>query len=159
MPPVPLLDLWRDAFRCSECTSFSSSVDGTCIGLKSFDITVSESTGDPARRSVSGCPPRRGTFLGEIFGMRSWGGAPSAPPKLLRTSRFAPQPAVVPTLQASLFFPPSFPLPYPARLASPNLTLCHCLTNIHVRLFSVQTRVKVGGIRCHQIQILRGTPP
>jgi hypothetical protein len=71
--------------------TFTSSVDGTFIWMKSFHIPVCEGTGDRVRRSVSGHPPRRGIFLGEICGMRSWGGAPNAPPKLRRTSRFALQ--------------------------------------------------------------------
>jgi hypothetical protein len=67
-----------------------SSVDGTFIWMKSFHITVSEGTGDPVRRSVSGHPPRRGIIRGEICGMRTSGGARQACPQTTENEQIRP---------------------------------------------------------------------
>jgi hypothetical protein len=77
----PIIIYFRERKR-QVYRSFSSSVDGTIIWMQSFHITVSDGKGDPVQQGVSGHPPRRGTFRGEICGMRSSAGTPQARPKL-----------------------------------------------------------------------------
>jgi hypothetical protein len=87
--------------------------------MKSFHIKVSEGTGDPVRRSVSGHPPRRGIFRGEICGMSSSGGAPQACPHTTTNEQIRPttRPQFLLSNPLSSSHPP-LPSTHPVRLSS-----------------------------------------
>jgi hypothetical protein len=127
--------------RCGR-GSISSSVDGTVIWMKSFHVTVSEGMGDPVRRSVSGHPPRRGIFRGEICGMSNSGGAPQACPQTTNNEQIRPatRPWILLSKPLSSSHPPSLRHAQ-CDLPLSSLSLYLCLRNVHVCLFVVQTRV------------------